>query len=401
MTQLRRTISSAFFVLAIATPAHAQFKSGNQTVLLNLPRSSPRAVVTQRIGLTDITIVYHRPQVQGRTVFPDVVPYDRVWRAGANDNTTIEFTDPVTIDGHSLPAGRYGVHMIPGTADWTIIFSKNTASWGSFSYDAAEDALRVKVTPAATTFREALTYEISDLQPDAATIALVWDRVAVPFHVGVDTKSITLAAVRNELRHLPGFKGEAWLDAAAYCVDNQFNYPEALQWIERAVRMDGEQFDSLDLKAQVLDGLGRRAEAADVEAKALALATPQQMYSYGDRLLRDKKLTEARGVFKKMTTDHPDVWLNWYGLARVQVAEGDRAGARATLEQALPRATQPGQKATIQRLLDRLAAGRAEQAVRGSRSPTWKMPGIWRDAGHVRKAADDVCGLEDNRRPDA
>src|SRR3954470_3003088 len=132
---IRGLALTASFVLAIAIPARAQFKNGNQTVLLNLPRASQRSVVTQRIGLTDITIAYHRPLVGGRTIFGDVVPYGRVWRAGANDNTTIEFTDPVAIQGHPLPAGRYGVHMIPGASEWTIAFSTNSTSWGSFSYD--------------------------------------------------------------------------------------------------------------------------------------------------------------------------------------------------------------------------------------------------------------------------
>jgi tetratricopeptide (TPR) repeat protein len=354
---LRVAAVAALLVLSIAHRAVAQFNNGNQTTLLNLPRSSPRAVMTQRIGLTDVTIVYHRPQVKGRTIFGDAVPYDRVWRAGANDNTTIEFTDPVTIDGHALPAGRYGVHMIPGRTEWTVIFSKNSTSWGSFSYDQKEDALRLAVKPLPTAFHEALTYEAGDLSDDGATIALAWDRVAIPFHVAVDAKSITLASLRNELRHLPGYKGEAFFDAALYCVDHQFNHAEALQWIDRAIQMDGEQFDNLDLKSQILEGLGRHQEAVDLEAKALGLATPQQMYGYGDRLLREKKLADARAVFTRMTADHPDVFLNWYGLARVQVAEGDRAGAKATLERALPNVRQAGQKATIQRLLDRLAAG--------------------------------------------
>jgi hypothetical protein len=344
--------------VSIPAPAFAQFQNGSQTVLLNLPRTSPRAVVTQRIGLTDVTIVYHRPQVGGRTIFGETVPYDRVWRAGANDNTTIEFTDPVTVDGKPLAAGRYGVHMIPGKTEWTVILSKNTTSWGSFTYDAKEDALRLQVKPSENAFHEALTYEFSDLKSDAATVVMAWDRIVVPVHIGVDSTSITLTSLRNELRHLPGFKGEAWADAAAYCLDNKIDYPEALQWIDRAIQMDGEAFDNLDLKSQIVGALGRQQEAVDLEAKALTLASPQQMYVYGDRLLREKKLTDAKQIFKKMTVDHPDVWLNWYGLARVEVAEGDSNAAKATLAQALTRAKQPGQKATVQRMIDRLASGR-------------------------------------------
>jgi Tfp pilus assembly protein PilF len=359
MTHLtvRRMAAIALVAALAAAPAAAQFKNGNQTTLLDLPRQSPRSVVSQRIGLTDITIVYHRPQANGRPVFGDLVPYDRVWRAGANDNTTIEFADPITIDGHPLAAGRYGIHMIPGRTEWTVIFSRNATSWGSFSYDPKEDALRVPVTPVESPFHDALTYEFTGLKPDTATLALAWERVAVPIRIGVDARGITLVHLRQELRHLPGFKGEAFFDAALYCVDNAFNYEEALHWVDRAIRMDDETFDNLDLKAQIVGRLGRRDEAAALEEKALTLATPQQMYGYGDRLLREAQLAEAKRIFSRMTAEHPGVWQNWYGLAKAQVAEGDRAAAKKSLEDGLSKAVQPGAKANLRHLLERLAAG--------------------------------------------
>lgn len=346
-------------LIAFTLTASAQYKSGSQTVLLDLPRTSPRAVVTQRIGLSDLTIVYHRPQAKGRTIFGDAVPYDRVWRAGANDNTTIELTDPTTIEGQTLPAGIYGVHMIPGRSEWTMIFSKNSTSWGSFSYDEKEDALRVKVKPVEAPFRETMTYEFTDLTPDTATLSLAWERVAVPLHVSVDTRSKTLATIRNQLRTLPGFKGEAWSDAALYAVDNEFDYPEALTWIDRAIQMDGENFANLDTRAQVLKGLKRDTEAEAVQKKALAIATPPELYSYGDRLIREKRLDDARTFFTKATTEHPDAWMEWLGLARAQAAQGDRASAKASLEQAMQRAPGPPQKRGMQRRLDKLQAGQS------------------------------------------
>ena len=127
-----------------------------QSFVLDLPRPSQHAVITQRIGITDITINYHRPVVNKRKVWGGLVPYGQVWRAGANENTTIKFTDPVTIEGKPLPKGTYGLHMIPGENEWTVIFSKNSTSWGSFTYDQAEDALRVTVKPQAADFHEAL-----------------------------------------------------------------------------------------------------------------------------------------------------------------------------------------------------------------------------------------------------
>ena len=343
-------------VLLAGAPARAQFKNGNQTVLLDLPRVSQRSVLTQRIGLTDVTIVYHRPLVGGRTIFGDVVSYGRVWRAGANDNTTIEFADPVSIEGHALPAGRYGLHMIPGPSEWTIAFSRNSTSWGSFSYDAKEDALRVTVKPVKGAFTEALTYQFNDLKQDGATIALAWDTLVIPFAMSVDTKTITLASLRREMRHLPGFKAETYFEAAMYCVDNGFNYDEALQWIDKAIAMD-DGFDNLDLKAQILERLGRRDEAAAIETKALKVAAPEQLFSYGDRLLREKGAAEARTFFTRLTGEHPEAWINWYGLAKAQSALGDRTAAKKTLEDSARYAVQPQHKAAVKRLLERLAAG--------------------------------------------
>src|SRR5580765_3931245 len=126
---------------AAATQVHAQ------SALLDLPRDSQHAKVIQRVGITDITINYHRPLVKGRKVWGNIVPYGQVWRAGANENTTIAFSDPVNIEGKSLAKGVYGLHMIPAENEWTIIFSKNSTAWGSFTYNQSEDALRVTVKP--------------------------------------------------------------------------------------------------------------------------------------------------------------------------------------------------------------------------------------------------------------
>src|SRR5213593_4036833 len=114
---------------------------------LNLPDVSQAAEVKQRIALTDITINYHRPLVNGRKIWGGLVPYGKVWRAGANENTTIEFSDPVSVEGKPLDKGTYGLHMIPNQDSWTVIFSKTNTGWGSFSYDQKDDALRVNVKP--------------------------------------------------------------------------------------------------------------------------------------------------------------------------------------------------------------------------------------------------------------
>src|SRR5207248_8024882 len=147
---------------------------------LNLPDVSQAAEVKQRIALTDITIKYHRPLVNGRKIWGGLVPYGEVWRAGANENTTIEFSDAVSVEGQPLAKGTYGLHMIPTADSWTVIFSKMATAWGSFTYNQAEDALRVTVKPRPNEMEEALEYAFEDLKPDSATATLKWEKLAVP-----------------------------------------------------------------------------------------------------------------------------------------------------------------------------------------------------------------------------
>src|SRR5271154_2412341 len=152
----RAALRGFLFCLLTATMSGV---SPAQSFVLDLPLQSQGAKVSQTIGITNITVNYHRPLVNDRKVWGGLVPYGQVWRAGANLNTTITFSDPVTIEGKPLAAGTYGLHMIPNENEWTIIFSKNSTSWGSFTYDQAEDALRVTVKPQPTDFHDALTYD--------------------------------------------------------------------------------------------------------------------------------------------------------------------------------------------------------------------------------------------------
>lgn len=155
----------------------------SQSTQLNIPRDSQHAAVTQRVGITDITVNYHRPLVKGRTIWGKVVPYGQVWRAGANENTIITFTDAVSIDGKPLDKGTYGLHMIPNENEWTVIFSKVNTAWGSFSYKEGEDALRVNVKPQSTEMQEALAYTIEPTE-DSAIVTMRWEKISVMGWVG-------------------------------------------------------------------------------------------------------------------------------------------------------------------------------------------------------------------------
>ena len=186
-------------LVAGAQPARAQFKNGSQATELNLPRLSQRAQITQRVGLTDITIVYHSPIAGDRELFGKTVPYGKVWRAGANENTTISFSDDVSVEGHPLTAGTYGLHTIPSADEWTIIFSKNSTSWGSFSYDEKEDALRVKVRPAVEENRDTLAYTFDDMKMDSTSITLRWGNLEMTFPAGATTRHCPRSSGRKLL----------------------------------------------------------------------------------------------------------------------------------------------------------------------------------------------------------
>src|SRR6202035_2653880 len=199
--------------LSLTSVSRAQTAT-SETLMLNLPRQSQHAVVTQRLGITDITVNYHRPLANGRQIWGKLVPYGEVWRAGANENTTITFTDPVTIEGQSLDKGTYGLHMIPGENQWTVIFSKMANAWGSFTYKQDEDALRVTVKPQPAEFHNALTYDFDDVTPDSTVLTLRWEKVAVPFKVSAKVNDIVEASIHRQIRGLNQYYWEGWDDAA-------------------------------------------------------------------------------------------------------------------------------------------------------------------------------------------
>src|SRR5205085_1468643 len=180
----RNLLFSPFVLLFFATLGMAQ------SALLDIPRDSQHATVLQKVGITDIKVNYHRPLVKGRQIWGKVVPYDAVWRAGANENTTISFSDAVSVEGKQLDAGTYGLHMIPGEKEWIVIFSKNSTSWGAFTYKQDEDALRVTVKPQPAEFREALAYDFDDIKDDSATLTMHWEKLGVPVKIWVNTKEL-------------------------------------------------------------------------------------------------------------------------------------------------------------------------------------------------------------------
>ncbi|HLZ40641.1 MAG TPA: DUF2911 domain-containing protein [Candidatus Sulfotelmatobacter sp.] len=316
-----RLIALLFSVLLVASLGQAQTATG-ETLMLNLPRQSQHALVSQRIGITDITINYHRPLANGRQIWGKLAPYGQVWRAGANENTTITFTDPVTVEGQPVDKGTYGLHMIPGENEWTVIFSKDSAAWGSFSYKQDDDALRVKVKPQPAELHDALSYDFDDMKPDSTVVTMRWDKVAVPIRVHVNVNEIVTASIHRQLYGLNQYYWEGWDDAAGYFLANKINLDEALKYEDSSIQAE-ERYDNLLNKSKILEAMGRTQDAEAFRAKALDKGSALQLYFYARQLQGEKKQDQALAVFRSNAKKFPDYWTSHLGLARVYSAQGD------------------------------------------------------------------------------
>lgn len=330
-----------------------------------------KAAVSERIGITDVTIHYDRPGVKGREgkIWGQLIAVGFTdqgfgsskaapWRAGANENTTIEFTDDVKIEGQPLAAGKYAFFVAYDPNECTLIFSKNNSSWGSFFYNEKEDALRVKVKPVALDKSvEWLKYEFMNQTENSATIALQWEKLMIPFKVEVDYIKTQLASFRNELRNSKGFQWEAWNQAAQWALAHNTNLEEALLWTDTAtsVGFGGSQsFQAWSTKAQILDKLGRTNEAAAIMKKAMPFANMNEIHGYARSLLTQKKNKEALEIFKMNYDKNPNQFVTLVGLTRGYSATGDYKTALKYANQALPLAPNEQNKKNVQTMIDKL-----------------------------------------------
>lgn len=336
----------------MASFCQAQTATG-ETLMLDLPRQSQHAEITQRIGITNITINYHRPLANGREIWGKVVPYGQVWRAGANENTTITFSDPVTIEGQSLDKGTYGLHMIPGADQWTVIFSKDSRAWGSFSYKQDDDALRVSVKPQTAELHDALAYDFDDLKPDSAVVTMRWAKVSVPFKVSVKVNDIVTASIHRQIYGLNQYYWEGWDDAAGYFLANKINLDEALQDEDKSIQAE-ERFDNMLNKSRILEAMGRKDDAIAIRSKALDKGSALQLYFYGRQLQGEKKQEEAFAIYRTNAKKFPDYWTSHVGLARVYSGQGDFDKAVKEIQAALPGVPDEANKTRLEGYVKRL-----------------------------------------------
>jgi len=236
---------------------------------IKTPRPSPDVTLIQNVGVTEVKIDYSSPGVKGRKVWGELVPFGEIWRTGANEATTITFSDAVKINGSELPAGTYGIHTIPGEKEWEFIFSKDTKVDGSSNFNKDNEVLRVKAKPEEHHFMERMTFLFADVTDNSANVNLMWDKLKVSFKVETNTQELFLSKAREQLSWSPTFQ------AAQYCLTNNTNLEEAYKWIEASCLIN-EVYWNTRVKAQIQNKLGMKNEAIATMEKAIGLGSKME-----------------------------------------------------------------------------------------------------------------------------
>ena len=245
-----------------------------QAPRVDFPAASPACTLKQRVGLTDFEIVYSRPGIKGRTVFGGIVPWNQVWRTGANQATKINFNTPVKFNGTEVPAGTYALFTIPGEQEWTVILNKNASQWGSYQYDEKSDVVRFKVKPVMLAESiETFTIEFNHIRDESAVLNLVWDRTVVPIELTVDVASKVVPQIEAAMASPEKKQAGFYYMAANFYYNHGLDLKKALEWVNTG--LEGEPriaFELFHLKAQILAKQGDKEGAIAAAKKSSELA---------------------------------------------------------------------------------------------------------------------------------
>jgi tetratricopeptide (TPR) repeat protein len=300
--------------------------------MLVATKVSQRASVIQRIGTTDVTVVYHSPLAKNRKIFGGIVPYNFVvdgveypWRAGSNENTTIEFTHDVMIQDQPLSKGKYGLHIFVNDKEWTYIFSNNSESWGSFSYNKKEDALRVIATPEKTAYKEWLNYEFVAREPESSVLELHWSDVKCGIKISVDVTSNILAdLISKEEKTIDDYIKMAQLTNNL----DPSNIDQAMKYVDQSLVI-GEEFRNMMLKSELLLKNGQKKESEKFKEEAIALGKGFPYYYYYTLsfmlLERDKEKTLS--LLSDILKKDPSNWIANLAMGEYFIKEGNQEKA--------------------------------------------------------------------------
>lgn len=246
---------------------------------IELPRTSPNASVTQKVGYTNVTVEYCRPSVHGRKIWGDLVPYNKVWRTGANEATVIQFSTDVTIEGNKIPAGRYSLFTIPNEKEWTIIFNKVDKQWGAFNYKEENDLVRFKAQPKENEFVESLIFYFSDLTPSSTLLNIAWEKIKVSFKIEVDVLYQAYQKIKEGLANVKSDDWQSYAASANFAAENNVYLDEALNWIEKAISI-GENYYPYFVKAKILYKQNKLKEALNFISKTREIGRKDKNYEF-------------------------------------------------------------------------------------------------------------------------
>ena len=346
---------------------------------LRIPQNTNLVCLAGRkVGVTEMEIHYSAPGVKGREgkiYGTNVVPFGyevlgfgsavaSPWRAGADECTTMYFSTDVNINGQHLPAGKYAFFIEVHEDNSVLIFNKNVKEWGSYFYRKEMDVLHVPTTQQKNLpeLQERLVYDFSNQTDSSVDINLTWERWRFPIHVSVDIKRTVLENIREQMSGAIGFDPASLEAAAQWCVANDTNYTEALNWINAAVdpQMGGRNsFNALQTKAALLKKLGKEAEADTIMKTAINNASSMELHFYGRQLMNENKLPEALQVFQKNYDKNKGAWPTNMGMMRIYSAMGDYKKALGYAKAALPQAPDDATKKFLETAIQNLQEGKA------------------------------------------
>jgi len=365
-----KTIATIFLVhVLLSTCVWAQaLRIPNGTNISN--------TIGRTVGITAIEVKYNAPSVRGRAGQiwgTSIVPYgfqvlgfgsnmESPWRAGADESTTISFSTDVTINGEKLAAGEYGFFIAVYEDHCTLIFNKNTDGWGAYFYDKPQDILRVdtKQQKGVEPMRELLAYTFNNQTANSVELALEWENWRIPFTVGVDTKATILKDIQTQLSGAIGFDPPSLQAGAQWCLNNEVNYDQALEWINSVMLpgLGGQRtFTALNIKAGLLEKKGLTTEATQLKAESLDVATSLELHQYGRQLLAQGKVDDSFVIFEKNYTKFNGAWPTNVGMMRVYSAKKEYKKALQYAEKALKQAPDDLNRNALADAVKKLKAG--------------------------------------------
>ncbi len=360
LKSLFATTAVALLSIATATNSHAQG--------ITVPRPSAAATVTQTIGISTVTVKYSRPSVKGREVWGKLVPYGynvqpfgaqnaAPWRAGANENTTIEFSHDAKVQGQTVPAGTYGLTFVVNSDNSTgeVILSKDSRSWGSFFYDPAHDQMRAKIQLRDIPMTELLTYDFLNVDQNSGEVVLNWEKKQFPVKIEFATNDIVMANANEELKNVIGFTPQGFASAANYALQNKTHYEDGIKWIDQAIAQN-KTFAYLNTKAGLLRAMGKGDDADKLMADGIAIASEIELNNYGYQLLLGGQVDKGIEILTLNTKRHPESANVWDSLGEAYATKGDKDNAIKNFKKSLTLNPAPLVKANSEKFLKQLGA---------------------------------------------